>query len=86
MTDINIPIRSVENPLDPRSPVEMLRFFTELRDLTASDTDLLSLVISRVELLRNESGVSSLSSGVREARLNARQSLADIKTLRFLTY
>lgn len=94
MSDANVPIRSVQNPLDPNSASQMLRFFEELRERTGGDTDLLAVVHQQVEVMsRSLPGFGSLRWEARAARFNAdaAQVTADLNTARikeltFLTF
>jgi hypothetical protein len=82
MSNAEIPVRSVKNPTDPNSPQAMLRFFTELRERTGGDDDIVNVINQRVELLSN-----SMTSGqVHMSRRETALASARLKELWFLTY
>ncbi len=91
MTDAIVPIRAVRTPTDPNSSSALLRFYTELRERTGGDVDLLTLVDKRVQALMYATATPPAS--VRKARTvadsaqaQANLNTARVKELMFLTY
>lgn len=77
----------------PVTETAWLRWFDEIRERTGGDVDLLNLVNTRVEALRQTPGIGPVTTQARTARLAAisAQSSADsntarIKELQFLNY
>ncbi len=85
---------SAELPLRSQvTDTAWLRWFDEIRERTGGDVDLLNLVATRVEALRQNPSIGPVTTQTRTARLAAisAQTTADsntarIKELQFLNY